>query len=100
MTTRNRGTKSNSSSFDDATIEATWRKGVLEFSDYRKDTCGASMKRSDYGKVNATYGWEIDHIKPVVRGGTDVLENLQPLHWKNNRTKGDDYPHFTCEVRS
>jgi hypothetical protein len=31
---------------------------------FRKDSCGAWMKRSDYGQTTG-YGWEIDHVKPV-----------------------------------
>jgi 5-methylcytosine-specific restriction endonuclease McrA len=54
--------------------------------------CGNVMKSSDYGNTNSQYGWEVDHIKPVAKGGTDDLSNLQPLQWDNNRKKGDTYP--------
>jgi 5-methylcytosine-specific restriction endonuclease McrA len=57
------------------------------------DVCGAVIDRAKYGNNEETgTGWEIDHIIPVSRGGTDDLSNLQPLQWQNNRRKGDDYP--------
>ena len=52
------------------------------------------MKRQEHGDTNSKHGWEVDHIKPVARGGTDSMENLQPLQWENNRKKGDNYPAF------
>jgi len=98
--TRNRNTTRDGRSFDDATIEAVWKKGTPEsYEGFRKDACGASMQRSKYGQT-VQYGWEIDHIKPVALGGSDDLSNLQPLQWENNRAKGDEYPHRTCAVRS
>ena len=98
---RNFNARQNGSSFDESTIEAVWKKGEIEpdYSDFRKDTCGASMQRSKYGKLEQ-WGWEIDHKKPVSHGGTDDISNLQPLQWENNRNKGDDFPNWSCKVRS
>ena len=94
-------TRINEAVFDEGTIEAVWKKGAPEsgLTIYRKDYCGASMQRDKYGKLEQ-YGWEIDHKKPVSKGGTDDLDNLQPLQWENNRHKGDDYPNWTCKVKS
>ena len=98
---RNPGTRRDGRSFDEATIEAVWKKGTPEpqYPSFRKDTCGASMQRPKYGKTEQ-YGWEIDHIKPVAKAGTDDLGNLQPLQWANNRHKADDYPNWSCKVKS
>lgn len=84
------GTDSRGGRFDDATIEAVWRKatpvpGALGIA---RDRCGATISRALYGE-RSTYGWEIDHIVPVSKGGGDALANLRPLHWRNNAAKGD-----------
>lgn len=91
-------------SFDELTILAVWSKATIvpryNQNEFRKDQCGAWIKFSEYGNVNSIYGWEIDHVKPVAKGGTDDLQNLQPLHWRNNRGKGDNWPNWTCAFRS
>lgn len=55
---------------------------------YRQDPYGNTLKYSDYGTNKGT-GWEIDHIKPKDRGGSDYISNLQALQTKTNREKGD-----------
>lgn len=85
-----------------------WNKGVVDdkypSERVRKDACGAFMLYEDFGDRNSVFGWEIDHIYPasvlrekgVAEDLIDDTVNLRPLNWKNNASKGTDYPFYTA----
>lgn len=85
---------------DERTKLAVWSKATAipgyDSSIWRRDTCGHAIKYSDHGKTTE-YGWEIDHIYPKEKGGSDSLSNLQALYWETNRRKSDKYP-WSCSL--
>lgn len=73
-------------------IDKVWAKAKkapgMDSERYRLDPYGNLMFRPSYGK-ESPMGWEIDHIKPKVRGGSDDIRNLQALNTAKNCQKGD-----------
>ena len=59
---------------------------------YRKDAYGNKIRKSSYG-TNGKYSWEVDHKKPLSKGGSNESKNLQALHKTENRKKSDSYPY-------
>ena len=92
----------NSKNWSEDQIKQVWLKTAGQFKQYHKDLAGAWMDFSKYGDTSydTNEGWEIDHIVPVSMGGSDNIGNLQAIHWKNNRTKSDNYPSFETAVSS
>ena len=91
------------SNFNDKELETIWQKAIVQEGNldntWRQDFAGAWIKKDEYGK-DSKYGWEVDHLKPVSKGGSNSISNLVPIHWMNNRTKADDYPNFKTSISS
>lgn len=43
---------------------------------------------SNEDQANSRGAWNIDHIKPLSKGGRDIIDNLQAVHIECNRCKG------------
>jgi hypothetical protein len=96
LSPRQPGTTREGGEFPEETVKTVWMKSqrIPDFShsEWATDVCGERIRFSYYGKAPSQYAWEIDHVVPVGQGGTDAIENLQPLQWENNRKKGNSHP--------
>ncbi len=85
---------------------AVWRKAPYidnRHPEYGKfDPCKACIKEEYYGNQDSEYGWQIDHIFPeqvlkdagVPQEIIDHIDNLRPMHCKNNNKKSDNFPKY------
>ena len=83
-------------------IDSIWQRArTVEGMDarmVRKDPCGAWIVRDKYGLQDNEYGWVVDHIYPLSKGGDDNPQNLRPMHCANARSKGDSYPSYIVSM--
>lgn len=83
-------------------IQAVWEKAAIvpgyDPNIWRTDQCGALINRYQYGYRQLPYGWEMDHITPVSKEGSNHLSNLRPLHWYNNASR--QAGRLTCSITS
>ncbi len=72
-------------------LRRVWEKGgITEDADpeiWRKDECGAWIRRDFYEDRGSQFGWEVDLIVPEAEGGGHDLSNLRPLQWWNKISK-------------
>lgn len=64
---------------------------------FRTDVCGAIMSWTHYNQ-DSSFGWVVDHIYPISKGGDDSLINLRAMNIANARAKGDAYPVYRSAV--
>lgn len=94
------------SGFTDEQKLKAWRKASsvphYDSDRYRKDVAGAWIEWGKYGDTDSELGlgWEIDHRKPLAKGGTNDDSNLRAMQWRNNRSKDDDYPVWDSLITS
>ena len=77
-------------------ILSVWKKSLpirgANSGSYRKDAYGNTIRFASYG-THGEYGWQVDHKNPLANGGSESMRNKQPLHWKENLSKGSKYPY-------
>lgn len=69
---------------EERTIAQVWEHARavdgLDAGQWRRDECGAWMRREHYGREDSEFGWRIVNVSA---GGADATENLRALHLRN-----------------
>ena len=63
------------------------------------DYAGRRMLKSAIGNQNSRYCPTIDHIRPLSKGGQDVLENIVICNQETNEEQADTFPVWYANER-
>ncbi len=77
------------------------RLWVQQFGKKQKaiDYSGREIMKAAYNDRNSNYGWNIDHILPLSKGGKTVDYNLVCCHILTNNEKADKFPCFKANAK-
>ena len=64
------------------------------------DYSGRLMKKFAIGNPNSNYEPTLDHIRPISKGGKDVLENLIVCNRITNQEKADKFSTWNTNDRT
>ncbi|WP_169733521.1 HNH endonuclease signature motif containing protein [Mycoplasmopsis lipofaciens] len=79
----------NEEIIDKERAEIYWEKRFDDKTNV-KDFVGREMHKQEYRNKNSKYGWNIDHILPISKGGKSTCGNCVPLNIVSNEVKKDN----------
>ena len=81
--------------------ETAIRLWVQQFGKRQKaiDFAGREIAKAAYNDRNSNYGWNVDHILPLSRGGKTADHNLICCHILTNDEKADKFPCFKANAK-
>lgn len=85
----------------DLNKETANRLWVQQFGKKQKviDFAGREIAKAAYNDRNSNYGWNVDHILPLSRGGKTADHNLICCHILTNDEKADKFPCFKANTK-
>ncbi len=85
----------------DINKETASRLWVQQFGKRQKaiDYAGREVVKAAYNDRNSNYGWNVDHILPLSRGGKTADHNLICCHILTNDEKADKFPCFKANAK-
>lgn len=81
--------------------ETASRLWVQQFGKRQKaiDFAGREIAKAAYDDRNSNYGWNVDHILPLSKGGKTADHNLICCHILTNDEKADKFPCFKANEK-
>lgn len=85
----------------DLNKETASRLWVQQFGKRQKatDFAGREIAKAAYNDRNSNYGWNVDHILPLSKGGKTADHNLICCHILTNDEKADKFPCFKANAK-